>query len=44
MLAGVGDVLGEFGDEVQRVEDLEVAGDPRSAAEEVPAGGLGEAS
>jgi len=28
MLAGVGDVLGELGDEVQGVEDLEVAGDP----------------
>ncbi len=45
MRPGVGDVLGELGDEVQRVEDLEVAGDPRTdAAEEVTAGGLGEVS
>ena len=42
--SGVGDVLGEFGDEIQSVEDLEVAGDPRTAAEEVTAGGLWEAS
>ena len=28
ILAGVRDVLGELGDEVQCVEDLEVAGDP----------------
>ncbi len=37
MLAGVGDVLGELGDEVQCVEDLEVAGDPRTAAEQARA-------
>ena len=39
VLSGVGDVLGEFGDEVQGIEDLEVAAD---AAEEVGARGLGE--
>ncbi len=49
MRPGVGDVLGEFGDEVQGVEDLEVAGHPRTdpgthAAEEGTAGGLWEAS
>lgn len=38
VFALVGDVLGEFGEEVQGVEDLEVAGD---AAEEILAGGLG---
>ncbi len=47
--SGVGDVLGEFGDEVQGVEDLEIAGHPRTgtrtdAAEEVTAGWLWEAS
>ncbi len=40
MLSGVGDVLGELGDEIQRVEDLEVAGD---VGEEIGAGGFGEA-
>ncbi len=44
MLVGLGDVLGELGDEIHGVEDLEVAGDPRTAAEEVTAGGLWEAS
>jgi hypothetical protein len=39
VLAGLGDVLGELGDKVQGVEDLEVAGD---AAEEVRAGRSGE--
>jgi hypothetical protein len=34
-------MLREFGDEVQRIKDLEVVG---NAAEEVAAGGLGEAS
>jgi hypothetical protein len=28
VLPGVGDVLGELGQEIQRVEDLEVAADP----------------
>jgi len=43
--SGVGDVLGKLGDEVQRVEDLEVACHPRiDAAEEVTAGRPGEAS
>ena len=37
----IGNVLGELGDEVQRVEDLEVAG---NIAEEVAAGGPGEAT
>ncbi len=36
----VGDVLGELGDEIERVEDLEVA---CNVAEEVGAGGLREA-
>jgi hypothetical protein len=40
VLAGLGDVLGELGDEVQGVEDLEVAAD---VAEEVGARGLGKA-
>ena len=40
VLSGVGDVLGELGDEVQGIEDLEVAAD---AAEEVAACGLGKA-
>ncbi len=53
MRPGVGDVLGEFGDEVQGVEDLKVTGHPRTdprtdprthAAEEGTAGGLWEAS
>jgi len=38
VFALVGDVLGEFGQEVRRFKDLEVAGD---AAVEVFAGGLG---
>ena len=38
MLALVGDVLGEFGQEIQRLEDLVIAG---HAAEEVFIGGLG---
>ncbi len=38
--SGVGDVLGQLGDEIQGIEDLEGAGD---AAEEVGAGGPGEA-
>ena len=41
VLVGIGDVLGEFGDEVQGVEDLEVAG---RAVKEVGAGGPGKAS
>ena len=41
MRPGVGDVLGELGDEVQRVEDLEV---PADAAEQIRARRLGEAS
>jgi hypothetical protein len=40
MLAGVRDVLRELGDEIQRIEDLEVAG---HVAEEIGAGRLGEA-
>ncbi len=39
MLSGVGDVLGELGDEVQRIKDLEVAGD---IAEEIGACGPGK--
>ena len=39
MLPGIGDVLGELGDEVEGVEDLEVAGD---AVEEVRARRPGE--
>jgi hypothetical protein len=38
--AGLGNVLGELGDEVQGLEDLEIPGD---AAEEVGPGGVGEA-
>ena len=44
MPSGVGDVLGKLGDEVQGVEDLEVACDPRTAAEEIGARRPGEAS
>jgi len=44
MRPGVGDVLGDLGDEVQRVEDLEVACDPRTAAEQIGARRSGEAS
>jgi hypothetical protein len=41
MLPRVGDVLGELGQEVQRLEDLEVAADP---GEQTVAGRLGETS
>ena len=41
MRPGVGDVLGDLGDEVQGVEDLEVAAD---AAEQIGARRPGEAS
>ncbi len=37
-------MLGEFGDEIQGVEDLEVACDPRTAAEQIGARRPGEAS
>ena len=40
VLALVGDVLEEFGQEVQRLVDMEVAGD---AGEQLRAGGVGEA-
>ena len=40
-LRAIGDVLDTFGDEIQGVEDLEVAG---KTVEEVRAGGVGEAS
>jgi len=35
-------MLGEFGDEIQSVEDLEVACDPRGVAEEAPPAGFGK--
>ncbi len=41
VLSGVGDVLGEFGDEVQGIKDLEVTG---NVPQVVTACGLGEAS
>ena len=37
-------MLGDLSDEVQGVEDLEVAGDPRTAAEQIGARRPGEAS
>lgn len=41
VFALVGDVLGELCEEVEGVEDLEVAGDPSPAAEKIFAGGFG---
>ncbi len=43
VLSGLGDVLSELGDEIQGLKDLEIAGDPRTAAEEVGTGAVGEA-
>ena len=40
VFAMIGDVLGEFGEEVKGIEDLEIAGD---APKQVAAGGVGEA-
>jgi hypothetical protein len=39
VFAGVRDVLGQFSEEIQRLEDLEIAG---HATKEIRAGGLGE--
>jgi len=43
VLSGFGDVLGELGDEIQGLKDPAIPGDPRTAAEAVGTGGVGEA-